>query len=39
MAVADQIANRQIGERVPTHDAPEQADREDGHKSDEQHEP
>jgi len=31
MTAPDQIARGQIGERVPTHDAPEQADDERGH--------
>jgi hypothetical protein len=31
MTAPDQIARGQIGERVPAHDAPEEADREGGH--------
>jgi hypothetical protein len=38
MTPTDQIARSQIGERMPTHDAPEQTDRENEHKNDEQHE-
>jgi hypothetical protein len=34
---ADQIAGDQIAERVPTHRAPKQDDRDDGHQSEEQH--
>jgi hypothetical protein len=38
VAASDQIAGGEIGERVPAHNAPEQADREGSHQADEQHE-